>query len=194
MLYDKAKEIETQLVTPNANRLLEVTEKLDDKRLTTPIPINTYRQSVDAMRFIGKKYESGAVAWSEFHDKGYNDLLLENVNINLKDFYEDGDSLIGLMCHRNGFEYWLGYFTPENTPVPNGFEYEDFPKKDIVTCWLYGKEDEVFAVEPVAYEKLGEEGFAPIDDWWFERYHPVRTIPDKKGYMIIDICFFANLK
>jgi len=202
-LYENVETIEAQLVSgeyngsaTSVNRLVEVAEKLDDKRLTPPIAVNTYRQSIAPMRFIGKKYKSGAVAWPDFHANGHNDLLLENLtkklNVDLKDLYEEGDSLIGLMCHRNGFEYWLGYFTPENTPVPDGFEHEDFSGKDIATCWLYGKTDEVFAVEPVAYEKLLDEGFAPIDDWWFERYHPTRTVPDKKGYMIIDICFFAN--
>jgi len=206
LLYDKAKEIETHLIASdyngnsstgasNTSRLLEVTEKLEDKKITTPVAIKTYRQSVGAMRFIGKKYASGAQAWGEWNDDTDN-LLKSKMEINLKDLYEDGDALIGLMRHADGdhnnFEYWLGYFTPEGTPVPEGFEYEDFPKKDIGTCWLYGHQDEVFAVEPLAYEKLGEEGFEPIDDWWFERYHPMRTEEDKKGNIIIDICFFIR--
>ena len=193
-LYDKAQSLEIQLATndysgntSNANRLFEVAEKLEDKRITTPIAIKTYKQSVPPMRFIGKKYPSGGEAWKEWDENSYAQML----KAELGDVYEDG-SLIGLMCQLNGFEYWLGYFTAASTPVPDGFEYTDFPARDIVTGWLYGKEDEVFAVESIAYEKLLAEGFAPIDDWWFERYHPVRTVPDKKGYMIIDICFFAN--
>ena len=206
LLYEKAKEIEIQLITPDyvgnsqatltpANRLAEVTEKLDDKRITLPTVVKTYRQEVGAMRFIGKKYESGAAAWNacggdldEFHDNVHT----RKIGINLKELYEDGDSLIGLMSHRNGFEYWLGYFTPESTPVPEGYEYEDFPPKAIVTAWLYGHQDDVFAIEPMAFEKLKEEGFAPSDDWWFERYHPMRSNEDKKGNIIIDICFFAK--
>jgi len=202
-LYDKAKEIETQLTTADYNgnpsngvssdagRLLEVTEQLDDKRITTPLAVKTYRQSVGAMRFIGKTYSSGGEAWSSWTDED-DKALKAGIGINLKDLYEDGDSFIGLMCQKNGFEYWLGYFTPANTPVPEGFEYEDFPAMDIGTCWLYGHQDEVFAVEPIAYEKLHEEGFDAIDDWWFERYHPVRSGEDKKGNIIIDICFFLK--
>jgi DNA-binding transcriptional MerR regulator len=202
LLYEKAKEIETQLTKPdyngnpsNVSRLLDVTEKLEDKRITTPVAIKAYRQSVGAMRFIGKKYSSGKEAW-EAWSEDISDSLKKQFNVNLKDLYEDGDSLIGLMCHKDGnhnnFEYWLGYFTPANTPVPDGFEYEDFPKMDIGTCWIYGKEDEVFAIEPMALAKLEEEGFETVTDWWFERYHPVRTAPDKKGYAIIDICFFVK--
>jgi len=202
-LYNKAQSIETQLISndyngnvASVNRLLDVTEKLEDTRITTPVAIKCYKQNTPAMRFIGKKYASGGEAWKDWEETDYATLLKEKLNIDLCNLYEDGDALVGLMCHPKGdhrqFEYWLGYFTPENTPVPNGFEYEDFPERNIVACWLFGKEDEVFAVESIAYEKLLEEGFAPIDDWWFERYHPVRTVPDKKGYMIIDICFFAN--
>jgi predicted transcriptional regulator YdeE/DNA-binding transcriptional MerR regulator len=209
LLYQKAKEIETQIITPDyngnpssANRLLEVTEKLEDKRLKPPIAVNTYRQNVDAMRFIGQKFSSGGEAWnvwgSSLDDPDtFNDNVhTRRIGIKLKELYEDGDALIGLMHHANGdynnFEYWLGYFTPENTRVPEGYECVDFPKMDIGTCWLYGKEEDVMGVEPVAYEKLKEEGYEPITDWWFERYVPMRESADKKGYKIMDICFFVK--
>jgi len=203
MLYEKAKEIETQIVNveyegnpANVNRLIEVTEKLDDKRITTPTAIRTYKQSVGATRFIGKKFPSGRTAWEELGKNDFAKLLREQLHIN-KDLYEDGDALIGLMNDSRGeFEYWLGYFTPENTPVPEGFEYENFPAMNIGTCWIYGKEDEIYAVEPIAFEKLQEEGFEFLSDshsrWWFERYVDIRSTPDKKGYAIIDICFFVK--
>ena len=208
LLYDKAKEIETQISSmeyegkssitntstediPVGKRLLDVTEKLDGKRITAPLPVKTYKQEFKATRFIGKKYPNGAAAWDDWNEDIDNHLKSQ-LDINLKDLYEDGDSLIGLMCHRDGFEYWLGYFTPENTEVPDGFEYEDLPTADIGVCWLYGHQGEVFAVEPIAYEKLKEDGFAMVDYWWFERYHPVRSAEDKDGNIIIDICFFMK--
>jgi len=53
------------------------------------------------------------------------DLLKNRIGVNLKELYEDSDALIGLMRHsdetHNTFEYWLGYFMPENTTVPEGF-------------------------------------------------------------------------
>ena len=201
LLYDKAKAIETQIATADyngnptsVNRLLEVTEELEDKRKVPPLAIKTYKQSIGPMRFIGKKYLSGAEAWKAW-DENPDDFLKNKIGVNLKDLYEDGDAIIGLMNQRGGFEnfeYWLGHFAPENTPVPEGFEYEDFPKKDIGICWLYGHADEVFAVEPIAFDKLKEEGFDVDDTWWFERYHPIRMQADKKGNVIIDICFFMN--
>ena len=211
LLYEKAKDIEANLINSdyhgnpsNAKRLLEVTEKLEDKRLTPPIAVNTYRQGMFSMRFIGKKYASGGEAWDNYTDDwdiDSDDCLLKRLKIDPTAIYEDGNpqdgsALIGLMRHPNGdhniFEYWLGFFTPENTPVPEGFEYADFPKMSIGICWLFGKEDEVMAVEPVAYEKLKDEGFEPIGDWWFERYVPHRETTDKNGYKIMDICFFVK--
>ncbi|MCL2404633.1 MAG: MerR family transcriptional regulator [Defluviitaleaceae bacterium] len=212
-LYDKAKEIEARLSTPeqlteqttstNADRLLDVTEKLEDKRRIAPMPIKAYKQAIGPMRFIGKKYTSGSEAWSTNSpdwapdwNRDSDQWLPKRLGIDPKALYEDGDSLIGLMNHRDGgFEYWLGYFVPPNTPVPEGYGYEDFPKseyKDVATCWLYGHNDEVFAIEPMAYEKLLEEGYEVDDLWWFERYHPIRSDEDKKGNVIIDICFFAK--
>ena len=196
LLYDKAKEIETQLTasghnenTPNVNKLLEVTEKLDDRQ-TAPIIVNAYRQSLPPTRFIGIKHNSGGAAWDNWGDS--HGELLKNLP-GVKGLYEDGNSLIGLMNHRNGFEYWLGYFTPENTQVPEGFQYEDFPPMEIGSCWIYKHEDYPEAELAVpAYEKLREEGFDADEDWWFERYHPVRHESDKKGYVIFDMCFFPK--
>lgn len=217
LLYDKAKEIETQWATSDykgnpsrvneessASRLLEVTEKLEDKRLTPPIAINTYRQTMNASRFIGKKYPSGGEAWdnwSEDWDWDEPHSLFSRLKIDATTIYkdknpQDGCALIGLMCHpggdHNNFEYWLGFFTPENTPVPQGYDHTDFPAQDVGTCWLYGKEEDVMAREPVAFEKLWAEGFEPMADWWFERYVPHRETADSAGYKIMDICFFLK--
>ena len=234
LLYDKAKEIESHLAAvdysgnpgsisgqaaaqttehTNTNRLLEVTDKLEDKRLTPPIAVNTYRQTLNAARFIGMKYASGGEAWDDWGNIwGINDAdsmlnhlsespLLKQINVNPADIYKDGNpqdgcALIGLMRHsggdHNNFEYWLGYFTPADTPVPEGYDYADFPQQDVGICWLYGKNDDVFAHEPVAYEKLGNEGYDPMDDWWFERYVEHREREDKNGYKIADICFFLK--
>ncbi len=37
------------------------------------------------------------------------------------------------------FEYWIGLFTPETTLAPDGFEYVDFPERQLGVCWVYGK-------------------------------------------------------
>jgi hypothetical protein len=140
------------------------------------------------MRFIGtKKYETPGDAWGVFDDE----LLKEKLNIDLKDLYEDGGSVIGLMRHRDGFEYRLGFFTPEDTAVPEGFEHIGFPAAAIGTAWVY-KHDDEWGMEPMAFERLKADGFDPIDDWWFERYHPMRSGVDKNGNVILDLCWFLK--
>ena len=190
---NKLKNSKENLSMEELNKANEAMSKLAEK--STPIVVKTYSQNLNAMRFIGKKYSSGANAWEEWTEADEH-LLKSHSGINLKDFHEDGDSLIGLMCHRNGdhnhFEYWLGYFMPQNTPVPEGFAYEDFPKVNIGVCWIYGHQDEVFGLEPMVFEKLKEEGFNVSSEWWFERYHPLRSAEDKNRNFIIDICFFIK--
>lgn len=204
LLYEKAKEIENQIVNvgyngnpASINRLIEVTEKLEDKKITLPIAIRAYRQSLSAMRFIGKKYSYAKGALDEWKQQGLSETLEKHLNGVHKNFYEDGDALIGLLSLRDGFEYWFGYFTPEGTPVPQGFECEDFPQMDIGVCWIYGKEDEIFdeGIEDIAWQKLEQEGFKWLPDsgdWWIERYSLKRCIPDRMGYAISDICFFVK--
>ena len=196
LLYDKAKKIEAQITnvdyngsSSNTHRLIEVTEQLEEKN-TSPVIVNVYKQSLPPTRFIGLKHESGGEAWDNWNDTHY--ALLKNLP-GVKDVYEDSDALIGLMNHRNGFEYWLGFFTPANTPVPEGYQYEDFPQMEIGACWIYKHEDYPDAELAVpAFEKMKEEGYMPDGDWWFERYHPVRCESDKNGYGILDICFMLK--
>jgi predicted transcriptional regulator YdeE len=163
--------------------------------------VNTYRQSVGAMRFIGKKYTNSdrvdghfGAKWDEWHAKNWYDLIETQISGNLTDTYEDGDAHIGLMREEgDNFEYWIGTFTPEETPVPEGFDYVDFPKSELGVCWIYGKEADVFMLEGKCAERLQKEGFEITGDWCFERYASPRfTEPDAKGNIIIDICFYVK--
>lgn len=163
--------------------------------------VNTYRQSVGAMKFIGKKYTNSdridghfGAKWDEWHTNGWFGLIEAQTNGTLTDTYEDGHAAIGLMREENGdFEYWIGIFTPEETPVPDGFAYVDFPKSELGVCWIYGKEEDVFMLEGKCAERLKKEGFEIMTDWCFERYvSPRFTEPDAKGNIIIDICFYVK--
>jgi len=195
---------ENQITMPGITRLMKVSEKLSEGKLAPPIAVNTYRQTMNPTRFIGKKYASGGEAWGNWSDDWDWDephSLFSRLEVDATAIYkdknpQDGCALIGLMCHPGGdhscFEYWLGFFTPENTPVPEGYDYTDFPAQDVGICWLYGKEEDVMARETVAYEKLKAEGFELIGNWWFERYVPHRETADSTGYKIMDICFFAK--
>ncbi len=164
--------------------------------------INAYRQSVPALRFIGKKYGDSdrvngtfAAKWREWHNNGWFGIIEKQIDGKIKDIYEDGDAYIGLMREGHGepFEYWIGIFMPENTAVPKGFEYIDFPKSAFGICWVYGKENEVFCLEEQCGKKLSAEGFKMIADWCFERYTcPRYTTPDEKGNIILDIGFLIE--
>ena len=164
-----------------------------------------YRQTMPASKFIGFKYKNEdrvdgmfGYHWGQFYEKGYNKTLETLLPTNPNDFFENSNAPIGLI-YENGeaFEYWIGFFMPENTVVPKGFDSIDFLKSELGVCWVYGKEEEIFAQEGSCGEKLEKEGFEIIDDdrkyYCFERYvHPRNTTPDEKGNIILDICFFVK--
>ena len=92
-----------------------------------PEIIKTNRQSVGAMRFIGKKYGDEdrvngmfGAKWDEWFENDWLSVIENQTHGNLKDAYEDGDATIGLMRggHTEPFEYWTGYFTPEGYACP----------------------------------------------------------------------------
>jgi len=168
--------------------------------------IKAYRQNVEAMRFIGKKYGDNdrvdgmfGAKWGEWFQNGWFGIIEKQISINIREIYEDGDAYIGLMRENEegAFEYWIGIFMPENTAVPEGFDYIDFSKGELGVCWIYGKEDEVYGLEGSCGERLEEEskkeGFEVNTDWCFERYVcPRFTTPDDKGNIILDICFYLK--
>ena len=163
--------------------------------------IKAYRQNVGALRFIGKKYGDSdrvngmfGVKWGDWFENDWFGVIEKQIGKSLAEVYEDGDAYIGLMRDTDGgFEYWIGLFAPENTDVPEGFSYIDFPKSELGVCWVYGEEDTVYCLEGKCGERLAEEGFEIIGDWCFERYAcPRFTTPDGNGNVILDICFYVK--
>jgi len=168
--------------------------------------IKTYKQSVPAMRFIGKKYgdedrvDGGFGAqWNNWFSNSYFSAVEEKQG-KLSEAYEDAAAYVGLMRHKDGepFEYWIGLFTPEGTDVPDGYLYVDFPKSEFGVCYLYGDMGNLFGKEEKCGVKCDEEGYPPIEDekgatWFFERYNSPRfTQADEKGNVILDIVFFVE--
>ena len=176
--------------------------------------IKVYKQSVDALKFIGKKYDNAnrvngtfkvKIKWDEWVENGWFETIKSKISRNPDDTYEDGGVYVGLMCNRRDepFQYWIGMFVPENTEVPEGFDYIDFPKSELGVCWVYGKKEYVYINEGISIfeqckERLEKEGMYHVHDkdntcWAFERYACSRSkIPDEKGNIILDICFFMN--
>ena len=172
--------------------------------------IKTYKQEIPALRFIGKKYGSNDLGnringmfgkyWHDWLQNGWFGIIEKQINENTKTIYEDGDAYIGLEKYKEGepFEYWIGMFMPENTPVPDGYEFHDFSKGLLGVCWVYGKQGEVFMQEENCIKKLEKEGYKFLADgngfqWSFERYGASRfTTPDEKGNIILDMCFYIK--
>ena len=164
--------------------------------------IKVYEQNVPALRFIGKKYGNNdrvngsfGKHWGDWFKNGWFTIIEKQINTNLKTIYEDGDAYIGIM-HENSdgqFEYCIGIFLPENTPVPDGFICYDFPESKLGVCWVYGKEDNVYMNEVNCVDKLRGQGYSVKNTWCFERYCcPRFTTPDEKGNIILDICFYLE--
>ena len=113
--------------------------------------------------------------------------------------WENGGGYVGL--ERRGenlpFEYWIGMFTPADTPVPDGFEAVDFPAAGLGTCWIYGSENEVHNTGKCRAE-VEKAGFRLWKDaqggvWSFENcLCPRFTTPDEKGNVILDYCYYVE--
>ena len=164
-----------------------------------------YKQNLEALRFIGKKYDNAnridgtfevKSKWDEWFKNGWFEKICEN-----------GDSCIALNRNKRGepFQYWIGIFKPANTEVPEGFCYIDFPKSEIAVCRVYEKIEKVYMNESIdilnqCNDRLKKEGLNHVHDefnvcWAFERYPcPKFPRPDEKGNGILECCFFMNFK
>lgn len=163
--------------------------------------IKVYREIFPSLRLIGKRYidsdrgENGGFSnkWDEWFQKGCFKPLEE-----LGGLPENEDAYLGCMRCSDKFEYWIGMFFPEGTPVPEGYEYADIPSGDIGTCWIYGRDDngEIYGEEPynMSMSKIEEAGWKVAENSWvFERYNcPRFTTPDEKGKVILDYCFYLK--
>lgn len=163
--------------------------------------IKTYQETVPAMRFIGKQY-ADFDHWGEWFANGWFDAVekaMGGVDAIIK-IWENGGGYVGLERRKNGdlTEYWIGMFTPENTPVPEGFSGVDFPSMPLGTCWIYGGEWEVHGAICQCGPALAEAGIRVWTDeagtvWSFENgLCPRFTTPDEKGNVILDYCYFAT--
>ena len=160
--------------------------------------MKVFRETIPAMRFIGKKYDN-FVFWEEWWENGWFDLLESNMGGTDKilSIWENGAGYIGVERRAEGqpFEYYIGMLTPVNTPVPEGFLSIDFANLDLGTCWIYGREDEVHDTSACA-QKITEQGMKIWQDengavWSFENcLCPRFTTPDENGNVILDYCYF----
>ena len=163
--------------------------------------IKTFKEEIPAMRFIGKKYPNFGPWWGEWFANGWFDLIEETMGGSeaILKIWENGAGYIGLerRCEGQPFEYHIGMLTPPGTPVPEGFEYIDFPAIGLGTCWIYGKENEVHDTRKCR-SMVTDLGLSIWKDsnggeWSFENcLCPRYTTPDDKGNVILDYCYFVK--
>lgn len=145
------------------------------------------KESCPKARLIGKKYE-GIPNWGEWWENNWFEILETNQRLSF-----NGDAYIGGVHIVNGMpEHWIGMLFPENTEVPEGFEYVDIAPLDYAICYLYDKENssEFYTIDThnQCLEKLKEYNWKrKEDDWCLERYNcPRFTTVDEKGNVILD--------
>lgn len=170
--------------------------------------IKCYRESLPVHRFIGKCYfnsdkdENGTfmAKWGEWFQKGWFSELEK-----LDALAQNEGAYFGLLRWKKHepFQYWIGIFFPENTAVPEGYGYVDFPAGDVGVCWVYGSEknDNIYSYHDDCVQKMMQSGFDMKDNfgrgrgeyWLFERYNcPRYTTPDQNNKIILDYCCYIN--
>ncbi len=89
-----------------------------------------------------------SVTGGEWWQNGWFDLLEKNMGgtTAITKLWENGGGYIGLERRGEGqpFKYCIGMLCPLDTSVPEGFIFIDFEGCDLGTCWIYGKEKEVY--------------------------------------------------
>ena len=165
--------------------------------------VKVYKESMPNVRFVGKKYTDSdrvdgmfGAKWGEWFANSWFGALESEIAMLPKE--NEGAAYLGLMRERNGvFEYWIGMFAAEGSPVPLGFAYLDVPAGDIATAWVYGNEElgEIYGAGPhnACVDKFREKGWQLDDTYSFERYQcPRFTTADKDGNVILDYCIYAK--
>lgn len=157
--------------------------------------IKVSKESFPPIRLIGKRYtdidrgRDGGFSqkWGEWFEQGYFRPLEQ-----LGTAPASGDAYIGCMRCVGEFEYWIGMFFPEGTPVPDGYMFVDIPAGDVGICWIYGRQDtgELYGQEAheMCVARIKEAGWSIADNpWFFELYNcPRFTTPDEEGNVILD--------
>lgn len=174
-----------------------------------PEVVNVYKQSIPAVKFIGKKYGdedrvngSFASQWQQWNEQRLFDPIEQAAGgiEACKQLFEDGEAALGFMRYKEGepFQYWIGMFAPPDTEVPEGYDCIEIKPTEAGICWLKGKEPDIYAKEDRCMTKLAEAGLQVNRDaqgalFFFERYALSRFgNADEQGNIIVDIGFFLH--
>lgn len=162
--------------------------------------IKVFKERVPAMRFIGKRYDTFG-HWGDWFANGWFGELEKAMGGTEKmlSIWANGGGYIGLERRKEGeeFQYWIGMFTPPDTPIPQGFSHIDFEQSFLGTCWIYGTESEVHNTsgckEALADRVMEVVPHADGAVYSFENcLCPRFTTPDEQGQVILDYCYFIK--
>ena len=165
--------------------------------------IKVYKQTVPAMRFIGKNYGSGHHPdWGDaFHSGVFEKIEKASGGEKSHTLYEDADAYLGLYYRNSetdGYDGWVGMFAFPDTEVPEGLGSIDFPEQSLGICWIYGTLDEVYHLVSQCPDVIKSTGIRIQSDekgyiGFFERDQcPRMTTPDKSGNIILDYGYFVE--
>lgn len=163
--------------------------------------VNMYYERMPAFRLVGKRYTSVDLNAAGMLDDRFNEWFQNgwfNFLFNLGGF--PGHEYTALCAYENKgtMAWWIGVFAPENTTVPEGFSFMDFPPGIVGMCWMRGYRytGEIFS--NVSFDKckkklLDAGNTFRMDfngetcQWSFQRYDNTRFfIPDSDGKVIMD--------
>lgn len=156
--------------------------------------VNTYREEVPSMRFIGIRYTrddliegSYKEQWQEWFSTNRFERMEEAVggSAAFHSLPDDmatsyaglmrmlGTASIGEDEHFESFEYWIGRFVPEDTELPttlkeDGLQTLDLPAGKLGIAWLKGTEDIIYGKEDQAWEALHEAGIVDMTETPFD--------------------------
>lgn len=160
--------------------------------------VNVEKITFPALRLIGRRYTEAdrkngffSHKWGEWHE-GNLFAPLERLPLPEGDAFFDGSYIGALRMLDGSFEYWIGMFFPEDTPVPEGYESARLPEGNCAVFWIKGNEasGEIYGMsaERLCQAELDRRGWMRKDDGWhFERYNcPRFTAPDGEGNVILD--------
>ncbi len=162
--------------------------------------IKVFRETIPALRFIGKQYEDFG-HWGEWWQNSWFDQLESAMGGTeaILSVWENGGGYIGVERRGAGvpFAYFIGMMTPAGTPIPDGFVAIDFADVDLGTAWIYGTEQAVHDTGACAHALEAAQMTVWQDKdgctWSFENcLCPRYTTPDENGNVILDYCYFIR--
>jgi|GEM_PF-645932 len=183
----------------------------NDKPLYPLGIIETYKQQIPALRFIGKKFIE------PFNDNTYKkintnlDIMRSNSEFDeieklskadIKTIYKGSNFYTCLIRKKSEglIEYLLGMFIQEKSNIQSDYEitdYEiiDFPKSELAVCSVYGKRDIIINYDKECRRKLENEKILKNDidtgNWFLQRFNWNKFCgEDKFGNRILEYCYF----